>query len=207
MRSYNSMFSFTSTGGVVDKEINKGYRLYVFRMHGHNYHHIGTLLPEEGSKPRWAQLYIYDTEHEVANRISASRSEESKTPVDPKIVAELQKMLDEHNILAKTFRMARDRFKEEEYHEFTLKLIGKRERKGTHSLPSAPEVAALVVRDPTEHSEGRDIVVEYKDMVPQRISEIHPKLMSLQYPLLFPYSEDGFTIEIPYRYKDGKKYK
>jgi len=201
------MFSFTSTGGVVDKEINKGYRLYVFRMHGHNYHHIGTLLPEEGSKPRWAQLYIYDTEHEVANRISASRSEESKTPVDPKIVAELQKMLDEHNILAKTFRMARDRFKEEEYHEFTLKLIGKRERKGTHSLPSAPEVAALVVRDPTEHSEGRDIVVEYKDMVPQRISEIHPKLMSLQYPLLFPYGEDGFTIEIPYRYKDGKKYK
>ena len=64
----------------------------------------------------------------MANRISASRSEESKTPVDPKIVAELQKMLDEHNILAKTFRMARDRFKEEEYHEFTLKLIGKRER-------------------------------------------------------------------------------
>ena len=124
------MFSFTSTGGIVDKEINKGYRLYVFRMHGHNYHHIGTLLPE-GSKPRWAQLYIYDTEHEVANRISASRSEESKTPVDPKIVAELQKMLDEHNILAKTFRMARDRFKEEEYHEFTLKLIGKREKRNS----------------------------------------------------------------------------
>jgi hypothetical protein len=34
-------------------------------------------------------------------------------------------MLDENNILAKTFRIARDRFKEEDYHDCTLKLIGK----------------------------------------------------------------------------------
>jgi hypothetical protein len=43
------MFTFISTGGVVDKEINKGNGPYVFRMHGQNYHHIGTLLPEEGN--------------------------------------------------------------------------------------------------------------------------------------------------------------
>jgi hypothetical protein len=55
------MFAFTSTGGLVDKEINKGHGPYVFRMRGQNYHHIGSLLPEEGSKPHWAQLYIYDT--------------------------------------------------------------------------------------------------------------------------------------------------
>jgi hypothetical protein len=36
-----------------------------FCMHGQNYHHIETLLLEEGNKPRWAQLYIYDTEHEI----------------------------------------------------------------------------------------------------------------------------------------------
>jgi hypothetical protein len=73
IRSYNSMFSFMSTGGVVDKGINIGYGPYVFRMHGQNYHHIGTLLPEEGSKPRWAQLYIYATEHEIENRINTSK--------------------------------------------------------------------------------------------------------------------------------------
>jgi len=87
IRSYNSMFSFTSTGGIVDKEINKGHGPYVFRMHGRNYHHIGTLLPEEGSKPRWAQLYIYDTENEVQNRISATRCGDGKTPLDPSIVS------------------------------------------------------------------------------------------------------------------------
>jgi hypothetical protein len=58
-------------------------------------------------------------------------------------------MLDENNILAKTFRTTRGRFKEEDYHDYTLKLIGK-QRSGTHNLPSASEVVALVVRDPSE---------------------------------------------------------
>jgi hypothetical protein len=160
------------------------------------------LVLEEGNKPRWTQLYIYGIEHEIENRISASKCTGEKSSVDPNLVVGLQKMLDENNILAKTFRMARDRFKQEDYHEFTLKLIGKRNKSGTHGLPSASKVAALVVRDPNEN-EGCYIIVEYKDMVPQRISEIHPKLMSLQYPLLFPYGEDGFTLEIPYKYETG----
>lgn len=195
------MFSFTSMGGVVDKEINTSKGPYVFRLHGQNYHHIGTLLPEGTDKPRFAQLYIYNTENEVDNRISASRCNDSKSTVDPNIVKELKVMLDDNNILAKTFRMARDRFQEGDYHDYTLRILGK--RNGTHNLPSASEVAALVVRDPTGESEGRDIVVEYKNMEPQRISEIHPKFMSMQYPLLFPYGEDGFKLEIPYKKTKG----
>ncbi|KAM3367371.1 hypothetical protein ACQJBY_016147 [Aegilops geniculata] len=190
-------------GGVVDKEINTRKGPYVFRLHGQNYHHIGTLLPEGTDKPRFAQLYIYNTENEVANRISASRCNDNKSTVDPNIVKELQIMLDDNNILAKTFRMARDRFQEGDYHDYTLRILGK--RNGTHNLPSASEVAALVVRDPTGESQGRDIVVEYKNMVPQRISEIHPKFMSMQYPLLFPYGEDGFKLEIPYKKTKGAK--
>jgi hypothetical protein len=93
IRSYNSMFAFTSTWRMVDKEINKGKGPYVFRMHDQNYHHIGTLLPKEGSKPRWVQLYIYiyDTEHEIENRIEASKCHAEKSSIDPTIVAGLQK--------------------------------------------------------------------------------------------------------------------
>jgi hypothetical protein len=104
IRSYNSMFAFTSTGGIVDKELNKGHGPYVFCMHGQNYYHIGTLLPEEGGKPRWAQLYIYDTDNEVQNRISATRCSEGKMPLDLNIVSGLQSMLDENNVLAQSFR-------------------------------------------------------------------------------------------------------
>jgi hypothetical protein len=52
------MFAFTSTRGVVDKEISKGKGPYIFRMHGQNYHQIGTLLLEEGSKSRWLHIYV-----------------------------------------------------------------------------------------------------------------------------------------------------
>jgi hypothetical protein len=176
-------------------------------MHGQNYHHIGDLILEEGNKQRWAQLYIYDTEHEIENRISASKCIGEKSSVDPNLAVGLQKMLDENDILAKTFRMARDRFKQEDYQDFTLKLIGKQNKSGTHGLPSASEVAALVVKDPNDENEWCDIIVEYKDMVPQRISEIHPKLMSLQYPLLFPYGQVGFTLEISYKYGAGVSFK
>jgi hypothetical protein len=120
-------------------------------MHGQNYHHIRTLLPEEGSSHvGCSYIYIYDTKYEIENKIEASKCDAEKSYIDPTIVAGLQKMLDDNNVLAKTFRMAQDRFKEDDYHDSTLKLIGKQNKSGPHSLPSASEVAALIVRDPNE---------------------------------------------------------
>jgi hypothetical protein len=99
IRSYNSMFAFTSTRGIIDKDINEGHGPYVFRMHGQNYHHIGTLLQEEGNQPRWAQLYIYDTEHAIANMINVSKSDGENSSIDRTIVAGVKKMLDLHNVI------------------------------------------------------------------------------------------------------------
>ncbi|KAF9608742.1 hypothetical protein IFM89_010874 [Coptis chinensis] len=45
IRSYNSIFAFTSMGGKIDYAINNGGGPYVFRIHGQNYHKIGSLLP------------------------------------------------------------------------------------------------------------------------------------------------------------------
>ena len=74
IRTYNSMFAFTSMGGKVDDSLNrKGRGPYVFRLHGQTYHKIGSLLPEPGATPKFAQLYIYDTENEIENRAKAIR--------------------------------------------------------------------------------------------------------------------------------------
>jgi hypothetical protein len=86
----------------------------------------------------------------VSNRISLAKCTRENSSVDPTIVEGLKNVLDENNDLAKTFRMARDRFKEEDFHDVTLKLIGKRNMSSTHSLPSASEVVALIVRSPDE---------------------------------------------------------
>ena len=105
------MFAFICMGGRVDASINRSKGLYVFRMSGRNYHHIGFLLPEVGKKPQFAQLYIYDTENEIDNRINTLLKHEMKTKIDHEIVRELSKMLDQHNNLIKSFIMARDKYK------------------------------------------------------------------------------------------------
>ncbi|CAL4998052.1 unnamed protein product [Urochloa decumbens] len=206
IRLYNSMFAFTSMGGKVDYEINKhGGGPYVFRLNGQNYHQIGTLLPKEGEKPKFAQLYIYDTENEVSNRINASISRESKTKIDENIVIGLLEMLDEHNVLAKSFWMARDRFKETDIQDVKLRLIHKRPKDGRqYNLPSTSEVAALIIGDHDTAGDEFDIIVETNDRMLQRISELHPSYMSMQYPLIFPYGEDGFRPRINYHNIGGR---
>jgi len=73
IRSFNSMFAFTSIGGNIDKTKNDGKAPPVFVLNGENYHQIGSLLPKPGHQPKFAQLYIYDTDNELKNRMDAVR--------------------------------------------------------------------------------------------------------------------------------------
>ncbi|CAH1428732.1 unnamed protein product [Lactuca virosa] len=94
-------------GGKVDSSVNKGKCPYIFRLSGQKYHCMGSLLPIDGSKPKFSQLYIYDTDNELSKR----------------------------------------------QHAFSL----------------------------------------------QRINELHLAYLALQYPLLFPYGDDGYRVDIPHR--------
>nr|GEW58437.1 putative reverse transcriptase domain-containing protein [Tanacetum cinerariifolium] len=80
------MFYFTSFGVRIDPSINTGRGLYPFRINGQNYHRIGYLLPKEGVQPRYAQLYFFDTENEVRNRMSAFIDKKLAEGIDPNIV-------------------------------------------------------------------------------------------------------------------------
>ena len=69
IRSCNSIFTFTSMGGKIDNDINDSGGPYAFSLHGMNYHRIGSLLLIEGERPKFVQLYIYDTHNEASNRM------------------------------------------------------------------------------------------------------------------------------------------
>ena len=73
IRQYNNMFSFTSMGGKIQHSLNSGGGPYSFVLSGMNYHHIGSLLPPLGGRPVYSQLYVYDTDNEVGNRVRAVR--------------------------------------------------------------------------------------------------------------------------------------
>ena len=106
-------------------------------------------------------------------------------------------MLNEHNVLAQSFRMARDKFRQGEDKNIKLRLIRKRDTDGRrYNLPTASEVAALVIGDIGQEEAERDIIIETRSGHLKRISELHPAYLALQYPLLFPSGEDGFREEI-----------
>ena len=62
-RKFNSVLSFSSFE--VDKHVPiPGRGPPWFKIQGQIYHRVGPLLPAEGRKPVFAQMYFYDTEHE-----------------------------------------------------------------------------------------------------------------------------------------------
>ncbi|XP_077221932.1 uncharacterized protein LOC143855744 [Tasmannia lanceolata] len=186
IRSYNSIFAFTSMGGNIDKRINDGRGPYVFRINGQNHHLIGSLLLETGKKPKFAQLYIYDTENEISNRIRAISKDNRCDILDPTIVKGLLNMFDTYNQLTKVFRMARDRFKESDLHDVHIRLIGNRGRDARqYNMPTTSEVAALIVGDLSKTNVERDVIVEHIGDGLQCISDLNPSFMAMQYQFCF----------------------
>jgi hypothetical protein len=71
IRSYNHIMSFTSFGVHLDETVlATGRGIYTFRAQGSIYHKIGGFHPNQGSRPRFLQLYIYDTDNELQNRMT-----------------------------------------------------------------------------------------------------------------------------------------
>ena len=68
------MFAFTSPGIKIDTSYNIGRGPPTFRIHGQTHHLIGSLIPMPNSPPKFAQLYIYDTNNEINNRLSQNPS-------------------------------------------------------------------------------------------------------------------------------------
>ncbi|GKB49987.1 hypothetical protein Tco_0900740 [Tanacetum coccineum] len=201
IRWYNYMFAFTSIGGKQDTSVNTGRGPYCYRLHGENYHLAGPLLPEIGKPAKFAQLYIFDTENEIQNRIStvsyAESSSSKNDQLDYKLTTDIRDLLDEINPLVKDFRMAGERIRSSDDKKVSLRLIGTRQRDGRqYNLPTASEVAALIVRDfdSTEHK--RDVILQCQDGDFKRISELHPSYLALHYPLFFPYGEDNYRTDI-----------
>ncbi|GKC11606.1 ATP-dependent DNA helicase RRM3-like protein, partial [Tanacetum coccineum] len=176
IRRYNSMFAFTSMGGKQDTSVNVGRGPYCYLLRGENYHLAGPLLPETGKPAKFAQLYIFDTENEIQNRISTVRynngegSSSRNNELDYKLTTDIRDF---------------------------LRLIGTRQRDGRqYNLPTTSEVAALIVGDfdSTEHK--RVIILQCQDDDFKRINELHPSYLALHYPLFYITERDNYRTVV-----------
>jgi hypothetical protein len=201
IRSYNSMFAFTSLGAKIDTGINKGPGPYVFKINGHVHHWIGSLLLENGESPVYAQLYIFDTDNEVQNRVSIFDKDwvAMMTMELIKNVEGLVMMFDEANELLKSFRAARDLLARSNHQPLRLRLLHDRSKSGPqYNAPIGSEIAALIVGDFSKEKRSPDIIIQDRDGGLRTISNLHANYMALQYPILFPYGEQGFKLGIKY---------
>ncbi|ONK71260.1 uncharacterized protein A4U43_C04F6610 [Asparagus officinalis] len=132
IRSFNSMFCMTSHGAKIDYNVMRGKGPYTFRMHGQNYHAIGSLVPEPPNKPRYAQLYIYDIANEIENRYRSlnrtSLPSEAMEIMDKEIIVNVKLELDSVNGYVQEFRKARDFHEMNQTAEFALRLIENQNR-------------------------------------------------------------------------------
>ncbi|GKA30666.1 DNA helicase, partial [Tanacetum coccineum] len=203
VRAYNQMFAMTSFGANVDDSVNRRRGPYVFKISGQVYHWIGSLCPSVGAQPRFLQLYVYDTENEVANRMRHFGRDGSNN-LNPEIVRGLILFLDEHNELVKLFRTARDKCNGQEIPEFRIRLysvVGARE----YDLPTSETLGAIVFEDGPDTNTDYDVIIESRDGAPQRINKLHPSYMSLQFPLLFVFGQSGFYPEMKQRGNGDKR--
>ena len=113
--------------------------------------------------------------------------------IDPIIVDGIKKMVDEHNPLAKSFKIARDLLNSKPIPNLKLKLIQKRGANPlTYNLPSCSKIAMLIVCDIEYLNKDRDIIIQTQSRNLQHIHELHLPYLPLQHPLIFVTSQDGY---------------
>ncbi|XP_072076796.1 uncharacterized protein [Arachis hypogaea] len=120
--------------------------------------------------------------------------------IDQSLVLDLKDMIDQYNVLAHKFRIVRNYLNQGDITNIRLWLYRKRSKDvRVYNLPSSNEVAALIVGYFDSEDTGRDIIVQLKFGHLQRIHETHTAFIPFQYPMMFPYVEDGYQEDIHLR--------
>ncbi|XP_063418456.1 uncharacterized protein LOC134701259 [Mytilus trossulus] len=200
IRAFNSSLAFSSLG--VKEDILKSRGPYTFRISGSVYHRIGQLFPEPGKAPKFAQIYIYDTDNELANRLLWN------SDLDEDILTDLQTVMHECNPFVHTFKHAADVMKTNENFQLILTSDTTKDSR-RYNLPTSSEISVILPGTNTTEPSKRDIVLycrstnhpEGHNII--HINETHSKYDSLHYVLLFPFGEDGWHIDI--KHNDNKR--
>ncbi|CAG8743002.1 20_t:CDS:2, partial [Cetraspora pellucida] len=166
IRMYNSALAFTSMGMKIDHNITETANVYNFRIHSEMYHTIGSLLLDNPS-PQFAQLYVYDTEHELQNRMSIMPN------LDSIILAELQQILHNMNPYCRIFRQVGNMHKLDLSLDLKMLIINnRRQDPRRYNIPTTSEVAVIMIDDrQTDKLLNHDIIVPYSSSLIQEFIE------------------------------------
>ncbi|KAL5565200.1 hypothetical protein UlMin_028364 [Ulmus minor] len=184
IRSYNNNFAFTSFDVKTDKDLCKKYKgVYTFHVQGQIYHYINELVPMD-NKPSYLQLYLYDTEHELQNRLNIY------SDLNPTIINKLIEIL-KSNPYCTFFRYLKD-IPNLKDHQIVIKSNPDLDQK-IYNTPLASQVAAIWLDDNSmSEYTTRDIIVYSYIGFKHKVEYYFGCYDPLQCPLLFPFGEPGW---------------
>ena len=147
------------------------------------YHYIEDLVPEDGH-PSYLQLYFFDTEHGLENRIHDAER------LDPSIIARLMDIL-EVNPYCRFFRTLSN-ISSLENHTIRIRSYIDLDQR-VYNAPSVSQVAAIWTEtDNCTEQKGRDIIVFNEAGGSHIVQYYFGCYDPLQYPLLFPFGDSGW---------------
>ncbi len=169
-----------------------------FRVSGQLYRRTGPLQNAEGVPPVAGQTYFHDPEFQSQHRAtrSGTRSEED-IAADREIYEHLRRVLQDeaNNLLIQSYKTIGEYIEEndlnpEEYAVVLLDKVPTDQHPGRFNLPTAPEIALLLMDDVPVNAQSKVVVVSVRDNGEgnslQFIPYEHVHYETLMYPLLFP---------------------
>ncbi|PWA76186.1 nucleic acid-binding, OB-fold protein [Artemisia annua] len=114
----------------------------------------------------------------------------------------LIEFLDQNNALVKLFRTARDKLREANIPNFSIRLFGVAGAT-QYEPPTADSIGAIVYEGGPETMTDYDVVIQRHSGEPESVNKLHPAYMALQFPLLFIYGEEGYHLKLTVTNPDG----
>src|SRR6266404_409231 len=205
IRNYNSALAMTSVGRDVNHSINQdGGGPYTFVLQGQLSHLAGSLLPAEGVAPRYAQLYIHDSDvafnHHVQHHANAQ--------LNPQTLRTLQDMLYRCHSAVLLYQQAYELTQDMAPEQQCRIALCFQDNTDRHLYqnpdPSVREIAVILPGDGETPAGAQDIILYRRSGYLQRITDSHPSYPSLRYILLFPTGQKQWHPYIPFNEQDDQ---
>ncbi|XP_060182826.1 uncharacterized protein LOC132612749 [Lycium barbarum] len=182
------MFAFTSLGVKYDKELaQRTQGIYTFKVQGPMYHFLNSLTTTDNNA-RNLQLYFYDNENDIVNRMTFSEN------LNRSVIAKLVNILkiNPYSVFLKSLTHIPDLSN----FYIALKCDSALDQR-TYNLPSVSEVATIWTDEELDSPASTPHIRVYTHSnTNQLVHYYYGCYDALQYPLLFPYGENGWHCGI-----------
>ena len=187
-----------------------------FILSGGVYHTVPLVVPDEGKAPKQAQIYTWDPDQELNNRMNQGFLHKLKSSREFRvIVKQLQNTLHQYNWIVKTYKTIYEKYLEgkPEIPELKLMIHSKIDDKTNlghykqYSEPSKNSPVATIM----EFGELTDKVPTHRKLIittrntneTRTLLDCHSLSDAYAFPLFYPYGETAYDID----FKDtmGKK--